>query len=236
MEPVFAYLAGLLTLINPCVLPVLPLVLASSLAADRRGPAALALGLSISFVAAGLALSLFGRGLGLDEDSLLKIGAALMTVFGAVLLVPRLGRGFATAMGPLALRADAGFGGLGRGPGAMVAGGALLGLVWAPCVGPTLGGALALAAAGQSLGHAALVMTAFAAGVSTVVLALGYGARQTIMARKARLQSLAERSHALVGAIFVLTGLALWFGWFRAGEVWLLDHLPYWLQDFSVRF
>ena len=54
MDLFFAYIAGLLTLINPCVLPVLPIVLATALNADRRGPIALAAGMSLSFVTLGM--------------------------------------------------------------------------------------------------------------------------------------------------------------------------------------
>jgi cytochrome c biogenesis protein CcdA len=64
MDLIFAYLAGLLTLINPCVLPVLPIVLASSLHRDRRAPMALAAGMSVSFVALGLGITALGPALG----------------------------------------------------------------------------------------------------------------------------------------------------------------------------
>ena len=50
MEIVLAYGAGLLTLINPCVLPVVPIVLATALQASRFGPVALTAGMSLSFV------------------------------------------------------------------------------------------------------------------------------------------------------------------------------------------
>ena len=72
MDLIFAYLAGLLTLINPCVLPVLPvlpIVMASSLHRDRCAPVALAAGLSLSFVALGLGVSVLGPALGFNADS-----------------------------------------------------------------------------------------------------------------------------------------------------------------------
>ncbi len=237
MEPVFAYLAGLLTLINPCVLPVLPIVLASALQDDRRGPAYLALGMSVSFVAFGVGVAVFGRALGITEDGLVRTGALAMMGFGLVQLSPGLSRRFATATAGLSGRADAGIAGLDqRRAGGQVLGGALLGMVWVPCVGPTLGGAIALASAGQSIGWAALTMTGFALGISTVILALGYGTAAGIRARRDWMRALSGRARPLMGLIFILTGLALWFHWFRAAEIWLLDTLPYWLQDLSVRF
>ena len=70
MDLVFAYGAGLLTLINPCVLPVLPIVLATALQASRWGPVALAAGMSLSFVVLGVAVSAFGRAVGLNADDI----------------------------------------------------------------------------------------------------------------------------------------------------------------------
>lgn len=86
MELVFAYLAGLLTLINPCVIPVLPIVLATAVQTDRRGPLALAAGMSLSFVVLGVGVTAFGHLIGLTVDTLAQIGAWLMVAFGLVLL------------------------------------------------------------------------------------------------------------------------------------------------------
>jgi cytochrome c biogenesis protein CcdA len=113
-------------------------------------------------------------------------------------------------------------------------GGALLGAVWSPCVGPTLGGAIALASAGERLGQAAAIMVFFALGVSTIILALGYGARSFFQRRRALMQAIAERSRPLLGGVFILVGTAILLRWHHAIEIWLLDVLPYWLQDLSV--
>lgn len=97
MEFIFAYAAGLLTLINPCVLPVLPIVLVGALNASKAGPYALALGLSVSFVFFGVVLTAFGSSIGLTQDRLAQIGAIMMVGFGLVLLVPALSRRFERA-------------------------------------------------------------------------------------------------------------------------------------------
>ena len=86
MDLVFGYLAGLLTLINPCVLPVLPIVLATALQASRWGPVAMAAGMSVAFVALGVGVAAFGRSLGIDEGMIANAGAVLMIAFGAVFL------------------------------------------------------------------------------------------------------------------------------------------------------
>jgi cytochrome c biogenesis protein CcdA len=235
MDLVFGYLAGLLTLINPCVLPVLPIVLASALQAHRLGPVALAAGMSASFVVLGLTVAALGVAIGLDAERLAQIGAIAMIGFGLVLLVPRLNAGFAMVTAGFAARADAGVDQVDRsGLAGQAIGGALLGAVWSPCVGPTLGGAISLAAQGQSVLWAGLVMTAFAAGVSSVILALGYGARAALQRRRDLMRSIAEKSKPIMGVVFLAVGLMIFFGLNYRIEGRILNLIPIWLQDFSV--
>ncbi len=235
MDLIFAYLAGLLTLINPCVLPVLPIVLASALQAHRLGPVALAAGMSASFVVLGLTVAAAGVAIGLDSDQLTKIGAVAMIGFGLVLLVPRLNAGFSAVTAGFSARADAGIDHVDRsGLAGQAIGGALLGAVWSPCVGPTLGGAISLAAQGQSIFWSGLVMTAFAAGVSSVILALGYGARAALQRRRDLMRRIAEKSKPIMGVIFLAVGLMIFFGLNYKIEGWVLNLIPIWLQDFSV--
>ena len=235
MDVVFGYLAGLLTLVNPCVLPVLPIVLASALQAHRWGPVALAAGMSLSFVALGLAVSVAGRSFGLSEERVGQVAAVLMIGFGLVMLVPRLNAGFALATGGMAARADAGFDHVDReGLRGQFLGGALLGAVWSPCIGPTLGAAISLSSQGESLLWAGAVMAGFAAGVSTLILGLAYATRAGLARKKARLQHLAQWSKPIMGAVFVAVGLMIFFQLHYVIESWLLDVMPLWLQDFSV--
>jgi cytochrome c-type biogenesis protein len=235
MDLILAYLAGLLTLINPCVLPVLPIVLASALQAHRLGPLALAAGMAGSFVVLGLTIAAAGQALGLSDQTVAQAGAVLMIGFGLILLVPRLNEGFATATAGFSARADTGIDRIDRsGLGGQALAGVLLGAVWSPCVGPTLGGAISLASQGQSLVWAGAVMAAFAAGVASVILALGYGARAALARRRTAMRALAERAKPIMGVIFVAVGLAILFRLHHLAEAWLVNTLPAWLVDLSV--
>lgn len=235
MELVFGYLAGLLTLINPCVLPVLPIVLATALQASPRGPLALAAGMSLTFVVLGVAVSTIGLALGILPEDIARIGALLMVAFGVVLLVPQLGDKLSRATSGLSQKADQNIDTLDRGTlWGQFAGGALLGAVWSPCVGPTLGGAIALATQGESLVWAALIMTSFALGVSTVILSLAYGARATLLKRQALMRRIAAKSRVIMGVTFILVGAAIYFQLHIILERWALQNLPAWLVDFSV--
>jgi cytochrome c biogenesis protein CcdA len=237
MTLLFAYLAGLLVLINPCVLPVLPIVLASALQAHRLGPVALASGLALSFVGFGLSVALLAGAFGLSSDLLGQIAALMMVGFGLVLLVPQFGAQFNRATAGFAATADRGIDEMDRtGLGGQFLTGVLLGAVWSPCVGPTLGGAIALAATGGATFGSPLVMMAFAAGVATVMLALAYGARATLLRRRAALRSLAEWAKPAMGAVLAGVGLIILFGLHHRIEAWALSVLPIWLQDLSVQF
>ena len=163
MEILFAYGAGLLTLINPCVLPILPIILASSLQTGRHGPLAIAAGLSVSFVLLGLAVNAVGLTLGVTPELIADFGAVIMVIFGVILLVPQMSARFATATAGFSARADSGIDQLDqRGTLGQFLTGLLLGAVWVPCIGPTLGIAISLASQGESLDRAGLIMIGFA--------------------------------------------------------------------------
>lgn len=237
IELAFAYLAGLLTLINPCVLPVLPIVLGSAASSDRRGPVALAAGMSLSFVVLGIGIAALGPALGIDAEMIATAGAVVMVAFGLVLLIPALGHKFELATAGMASGADSRMGSLQpTGLTSNFLGGMLLGAVWSPCIGPTLGAAIGLASQGESLLFATTVMTAFAAGVSTLILGLGLGAQSLMRSRAQALRGIAERSKPILGAVFLAVGLMLLFGIHHIIEAWAVEHLPYWFQDLSVRF
>src|SRR6185295_6163712 len=172
MDPVsltLAFIAGLLSILSPCVLPLLPVVLGTAVTRHRLGPAALAAGLGVS-----LFVATTGFSLGLDGDTFRLIGAILLIVVGAVLAVPRLQAMVAAAATPLANWAGQRFAGSHKtGLSGQFGVGALLGAVWAPCVGPTLGAASVLAAQGRDLLQVSLTMSAFAVGTALPLLALG---------------------------------------------------------------
>jgi len=237
MDLILGYLAGLLTLINPCVLPVLPIVLATALQAGRTGPLVLAAGMSLSFVVVGMTVAVLGRAIGIDDQTIAQAGAVLMIVFGVVLLVPRFAESFATATAGMSARADVGLDEIDRtGLKGQFFGGVLLGAVWVPCVGPTLGGAIALASSGKNLLWAAMTMLSFALGISTIIVLLAYGAQNAIQSRKDWMRSISGKARPAMGIIFILVGVALLLNIHKHAEIWLLDRLPYWLQDLSVRF
>ena len=109
-----ALIAGVLSVLSPCVLPILPVVLGAAASEHRWGPAVLAVGLSISFVAIGLFAATVGYSIGLDAEIFRRGAAALMVIAGTVLLVPRFQEQLALAGAPLANWSDRHFAGTRR--------------------------------------------------------------------------------------------------------------------------
>lgn len=234
MDLVFAYLAGLMTLINPCVLPVLPIVLGSSLRIDRRAPLALAAGMGLSFVGLGTGIAAIGPVFNVYPEDVTRIAALVMVGFGAVLVRSALGCHFSMATAGLASAANARIALAPHGIRAEFWGGALLGAVWSPCIGPTLGAAIALASTGQDLGYAAMTMAAFAAGVATLILAAAYGLQGWLRRNMTRMVALSARARPIMGWVFIAVGAALFLGLNHAIDAAALRILPAWLVDLSV--
>ena len=146
-----AFLAGLLSTLSPCVLPLLPIVLGAAASEHRLGPVALAGGLALSFVAIGLFVATVGFGLGLSSDLFRDVSAALMIAFGVGMISATVAARIATAGGFIGDFFDQKFGSAARtGVGGQFGTGILLGAVWSPCVGPTLGAASLLASQGKN--------------------------------------------------------------------------------------
>lgn len=238
LNPALAYAAGALTILSPCVLPLVPIVLSSAAQRHRFAPLALATGLVVAFTATGFIVAAFGQALGIDTLVVRAAGAIILCVAGVVLLVPKLQDVLTRIATPLAAWASQRQSALDDRAGlwgqALV--GALLGVVWAPCVGPTLGAAVALAAEGKDLGEVALVMVAFGLGISTVLLVIAFAARGALARWRGRMMVAGGRGKAVLGVLLLLVGIFILTGFDRQVEAFALDHLPDWMTEWSTQF
>jgi cytochrome c biogenesis protein CcdA len=232
-----ALIAGILSTLSPCVLPLLPIVLGAALGEHRYGPVALAAGLALSFVGIGLFVATIGFAVGLDQDVFRYAAAVLLIAIGAVLLMPRLQEQFALAAGPVGQWAQNRTGGFaGHGLGGQFAVGLLLGAVWAPCVGPTLGAASVLAARGENLGAVALTMLAFGIGAALPLVAIGMMSREALLRWRGRMLAAGSGGKLLMGGILVGAGLLILSGFDKRIEAVLVDLSPAWLTALTTRF
>jgi cytochrome c-type biogenesis protein len=232
-----AFIAGVLSILSPCVLPILPIVLGAAASEHRLGPAALAAGLAASFVIIGLFVATVGYSAGLDADWLRNVAAAVMIAIGVVLLVPRFQALLAVAGAPFANWSDRRFGGAAKtGLAGQLSMGLLLGAVWSPCVGPTLGAASILAAQGRNLGEVGATMLAFGLGAALPLAALGLLSREALMRWRTRLVSGGAPAKAAFASVLVAIGVLVLSGLDRRLETILVDQSPQWLTDLTTRF
>jgi cytochrome c-type biogenesis protein len=232
-----ALAAGVLSILSPCVLPLVPIVLGAAVTAHPFGAVALALGLALSFTGLGLLLALAGFRLGLDADLFRLVAAAIMVALGAVLLVPSWQARLAGAASPVSAWADRLFGGIGAsGLAGQLAMGLLLGLVWSPCVGPTLGAASLLASQGQDLARVTLTMAIFGIGAGLPLVLLGLVSRATLMRFRANLLSAGKLGKGMLGAGFIVIGVAVMSGADKRIEAALVEASPQWLTDLTTSF
>ncbi len=227
--------AGALSILSPCVLPLVPVLVAAAVNAHRRGPWALGLGLALSFTVVGVALA--AAGAAVDPGVLRTAGGIVLAAFGAILLIPALSNLFARAAGALGnsghrLLARITLDGL---PGQFLVG-ALLGLVWSPCVGPTLGAATTLASQGKDLGQISLLMLLFGLGAAAPLILLGSFSRAGLTRLRGRLLLAGRYGKQLFGLVMVCLGVLIATGTDRALEAWILDRSPAWLTALTTRY
>ena len=231
---VFAFAAGSLSILSPCVLPLVPVVLGTAASKGRYGPLLLAAGLVLSFVIIGMFVSLVGFSIGLDGKFFRLISAVMLISIGLLLAVPFLQRQFAIASGPVGNWAQEKFGG--SETGGQFGIGLLLGAVWSPCVGPTLGAASLLAAQGQNLGQVAITMICFGLGVAVPLVIIGMMSRELLMRWRGRMLSSGSTVKSVLGVLFVFTGVMIVSGQDKFLEAALVDASPVWLTALTTHF
>lgn len=232
-----ATLAGLLSTLSPCVLPLVPIVLAAAASEHRLGPLALAAGLALAFTGIGLFVATVGFAIGLDGDVFRSLGAVLLVGLGLVLMLPPLQARLSAALGPAGAWAGRRLGAVaGRGLGGQFGVGLLLGAAWSPCVGPTLGAASLLAARGENLGAVTLTMLGFGLGAAAPLLLLGLLSREALARRRGGLAAFGQGAKAALGALLAVLGLLVLSGLDKRAEAWAVAASPDWLTALTVSY
>ena len=222
-----AFAAGILGILSPCVWPLVPVVMSSASGGTLRAPLALASGLSLSFALAGTVLTFVLLNLGLGLESLRVVAAVLLIFVGITLVSRRAGDAVAATLSRVlpstgTERFDA------SNPAAQFLVGATVGLVWLPCVGPTLGAAIALASLGREMVAAFFVMLAFGAGTALALLIAAFGSKEVLRRLRPDILASASRGKALLGTVLLVLGLLVLTGWDKRLEAWSLTWLPSW--------
>ena len=223
----FAFLAGIVTIASPCILPLLPIVLSGSAGKGRLRPYGIVTGFVLVFTVATLALSALVRATGISPNVTRLIAVVVLAAFGLVMLIPRLTmimEGFASRLATAGSKAQGSMSEQsGFAPGLVV--GATLGLVWTPCVGPIMAGVITLAATGSVSGVAVAVTIAYALGTGIPMLAIILGGR----ALASRLSGIKKAGLAIqrtFAVLMIAVSAAIAFNLDRQFQSWVLDTFP----------
>src|ERR1700757_3203972 len=202
----FALIAGAGTAITPCVLPVVPALLASSATGGRRRPIGIVIGLGITFTIAIVLLAQLVKGVGLASGAARTLAIVVLIVFGVALLIPDV-----TARLEAPLSRLARFGPKTRGDGfwsGLAVGGAL-GFVCAPCAGPILAAVTSVSASSGANARVVLVAICYAVGLSAVLLVYAFAGRAVI--DRIRRVGRGHTVNRALGLVLLATGILMVF-------------------------
>lgn len=221
------FVAGTLSTLSPCVLPIVPILLGSATLAHPRAPLALAGGLALSYGVFGTLLAWASSALDADTGWFRIAGALLLGAFGVILLSERLQQWLAARTAGLGRSGDAWLNRLQVGGlGGQFLVGLALGLVWTPCVGPTLGAAVVLASQGTQLPQVALLMMLFGLGAALPVVGLSYASRAATAHIRNTLLRIGHWGKPALGVVLLAVATLALSGGDKVLEAWLLDRIP----------
>lgn len=232
-----SFVAGNLSTLSPCVLPLIPILVGTAITGHRLGPLALGGGLALSFATTGTLLASLGNVFDFNPEILRLFSAWLLVIFGLVLLSTWLQQRFVAATAGLGNAGNnwiANFNMAGLRGQFML--GLLLGLAWSPCVGPTLGVAIGLASQGQQLFQVALTMLLFGLGASTPIVILGMLSREGMQRARGKMASIGSQGKKILGGIMLLLGVLIVSGLDKQLEIALLNISPDWLTSLTTKF
>ncbi len=229
----FAFLSGIITILSPCILPVLPVVLSGGVGGGKGRPFGVVAGFVASFTVFTLTLSTIVQALGIPVDAMRWVAVVLIIGFGAMILVPwlrdrfemfasrvaNLGqKGTSSAVQAAGTSARTGFWtGIPVGLG--------LGLIWTPCVGPIMASVISLAITQRVDGGSVIITLAYTLGTSIPMLAVMIGGR-ALLNRVPSLTRNASKIQKAFGVIMILVGVAIGLGWDRQFQAAVLKALP----------
>jgi len=214
----FAFLAGVVTILSPCILPILPVVLSGSVAGGKRRPFGIVAGFVISFTLFTLFLTTIVKATGVSADFLRLISVAVVFTFGLSLLLP----GFQAFTEKLfvGLARFSPTGGQGFSGGLLL--GLGLGLLWTPCVGPILASVISLALTGSVSLAAFAITLAFSLGTAIPMFIVIYTGRSVL----GRLQPYSALIQKTFGVLMILTAAAIYLNLDRKFQTFVLNVFP----------
>jgi cytochrome c biogenesis protein CcdA/thiol-disulfide isomerase/thioredoxin len=218
----FAFLAGIVTILSPCILPILPVVLSGSLTGTKRRPLGVVFGFVLSFTFFTLFLATIVKNTGLSANVLRNFSVIIILAFGISLLIPKVQIFIEQMFVRLARftpkERKEGF------LGGMIVG-VSIGLVWTPCVGPILASVISLALVGTVTSQAVIITLAYSLGTAIPMLAIVYGGRELLNRVPWLVRSTAD-IQKIFGLLMIVTAIGIYFNYDKKFQTYILDKFP----------
>jgi len=220
----FAFLAGIITVLSPCILPILPIILSSSVnTTGKRRPLGVVIGFVLSFTFFTLFLSTIVKLSGIPAESLRFVSIFILTIFGLSLFVPKLQLVMEQLFSKLTNLAPQGqtkhgfFGGL------II--GLSLGLLWTPCVGPILASVISLALSGAVTTQAFVITFSYSLGTA-IPMFIVMQAGSTALRNMPWLLQNSGKIQKAFGVFMIITAIGIFFNVDRRFQTYILATFP----------
>jgi cytochrome c biogenesis protein CcdA/thiol-disulfide isomerase/thioredoxin len=205
----FAVLAGILTIGAPCILPLLPILLGTSVGQTSRSrPLYIIAGFIIAFAAVGISLSFLTAHLGLDPNTLRYAAIVLLGIFGLLMIWPKPFELLTMRINSIINKASKAGNTRQDNLGGFILG-MTLGVIWTPCAGPVLGAILTLVATQNNQARAAVLLLAYAVGAGIPMLIIAYGS-QYVTTKVRGIAKYSVRLQQIFGVLIILLGFAMY--------------------------
>jgi len=222
----FAFLAGVVTILSPCILPILPIILSSTIGGKETGkarPTGVVVGFILSFTFFTLFLSTIVKISGISSDVLRTVSVFVIAGLGISLLIPRFQQIIEELFSKLSRLLSRGNVRPGFGPGLLI--GLSLGLLWTPCVGPILASVISLAISGTVTLDAFIITFAYSLGTAIPMFLIMIGG-QTMLRKIPWLLENTVRIQRGFGILMIATAIGIFFNADRALQTYILTSFP----------
>lgn len=219
----FAFLAGIVTILSPCILPILPIILSGSVGEGKQKPIGIVIGFVGSFTFFTLFLTQLVQRTGISADALRLFSVVVIAVFGIALLLPQAQKISEKLFSKLSSIIPSSNNKTGFGGGLII--GLSLGLIWTPCVGPIIASVITLAATSSVGAGAAIITLSYSIGTAIPMFAIISGGR-SLLQKFSFLSQNTGKIQKLFGIIMIVTAIGIYFNFDRQFQSYILDTFP----------